>query len=75
MLIFGKDYDYSKILNNKKNSGLFDGDLIVCSEERIIIETMKKGYQEMTKINLQLAIDSESELIEIKEYETWLCGE
>lgn len=71
MLIFGKGHKNSKKI---KNSELFQDDLIVCNEERNIIETMKKGYQEMAKINLQLAMDNECELMEVKEYETWLCG-
>lgn len=71
MLIFGKGHKNPKKI---KNSELFQDDLIVCNEERNIIETMKKGYQEMAKINLQLAMDNECELMEVKEYETWLCG-
>ena len=35
---------------------------------------MKKGYEEMGNINLQLAIDNEGELVDVIEYETWLCG-
>ena len=75
MLIFGKDCRYSEKIKNKKSSRLFHDGLIVCNEERDIIESMKKGYQEMADINLQLAIDNEGELMEVKEYETWLCGE
>ena len=74
MLIFGKGQKNSKTIKNIKNSKLFQDDLIVCNEDRNIIETMKKGYQEMAKINLQLAMDNECELMEVKEYETWLCG-
>lgn len=74
MLIFGKGHKNSKTIKNTKNSKLFQDDLIVCNEDRNIIETMKKGYQEMAKINLQLAMDNECELMEVKEYETWLCG-
>ena len=36
---------------------------------------MIKGYKEMGKINLQLAIDNEGELGELEAYEAWLCGE
>ena len=35
---------------------------------------MIRGYKEMGDINLQLAIDNESELVDVIEYETWLCG-
>ncbi|MDD6794105.1 MAG: hypothetical protein PUE01_01640 [Clostridiaceae bacterium] len=57
----------------EKNSTLFYGDLIEYSEAELT-EVMKKGYMEMGEINLQLAIDSESELVDVNKYETWLCG-
>ncbi len=60
------------------NSGtLFDSSLIQCNEENNCLEnfeTMKNGYIEMAQINLQLATDNESELVDINNYETWLCG-
>jgi len=74
MLVFGKGHEDSKTIKDKKNSKLFQDDLIVCNEERNKIQTMIKGYQEMAKINLQLALDNECELVDVKEYETWLCG-
>ena len=74
MLVFGKGYGDSKMIKDKKNSKLFQDDLIVCNEERNKIQTMIKGYQEMAEINLQLALDNECELMDVKEYETWLCG-
>jgi hypothetical protein len=74
MSVFEKGHKDSKSLIDKNNSKLFQDDLIVCNEDRNIIEIMKKGYQEMAKINLQLAIDNECELMDLKEYETWLCG-
>lgn len=38
-------------------------------------KVMKKGYQEMAFINLQLASMTERELVDIDDYEAWLCGE
>lgn len=38
-------------------------------------KVMKKGYQEMAFINLQLASMTECELVDIDDYEAWLCGE
>lgn len=49
-------------------------DLIECNEDKKFVEMMIKGYKEMGKINLQLAIDNEGELGELEEYEAWLCG-
>lgn len=49
-------------------------DLIKCNEDKKFIEMMIKGYKEMGKLNLQLAIDNEGELGELEEYEAWLCG-
>lgn len=49
-------------------------DLIECNEDKNFIKMMIKGYKEMGKINLQLAIDNEGELSELEEYEAWLCG-
>ncbi|MGG7178238.1 hypothetical protein ACQPU1_11615 [Clostridium paraputrificum] len=62
---------------NKKNSKLFEEDLILYSEEDKdleFFEIMKKGYIEMGQINLSIAIDDEKELVDVNNYETWLCG-
>lgn len=62
---------------NSKSSTLLCGELIQYSEEKHntrFYTKMKDGYIQMGKINLQLAIDDESELVEINNYETWLCG-
>ncbi|WP_024614320.1 hypothetical protein [Clostridium sp. Ade.TY] len=40
-----------------------------------IEDIMKKGYQEMAFLNLQLALMTEHELVDVDDYETWLCGE
>ena len=37
-------------------------------------EDIKNGYIQMGKINLQIARECESELVDVKEYETWLYG-
>ena len=62
------------IVQVKKNSELFRDELIVCNGDRNLLEMMIRGYKEMGDINLQLAIDNESELVDVIEYETWLCG-
>lgn len=72
MLIFKKNT--KKVKKEEKNSELFQNELIVCNEEKKNYEMMKKGYEEMGSINLQLAIDNEVELGDVIEYETWLCG-
>lgn len=62
---------------NEKNSILFNKDLIQYKEEQDNLDSnnsMKIGYIEMGEINLQLAIDNGSELVDINNYETWLCG-
>ncbi|MBE6049219.1 MAG: hypothetical protein E7214_00790 [Clostridium sp.] len=66
-----------KKMKNKKSSILFNRDLIQYNEEQDSLESdnsMKIGYMEMGEINLQLAIDNGSELVDINNYETWLCG-
>ncbi|MBD7911120.1 MULTISPECIES: hypothetical protein [Clostridium] len=66
-----------KEVQSVKSRSLFDGNLIQCNEEKKSLEdfeSMRNGYIEMGQINLQLAIDNESELADIKNYETWLCG-
>lgn len=67
----------NKKRQNIKNSTLFKGKLIQYNKEDRDCEfykIMKSGYIEMASINLQLAIDNEEELADIKNYETWLCG-
>lgn len=62
----------------KNNSKLFSKNSIVYSEDSNrseMLESMKNGYIEMGKINLELAVDSESEFVDVDKYETWLCGE
>lgn len=61
---------------NNKNSKLFSQGSIVYMEDANkseLNEMMKKGYLEMSQINLQLAI--ETELVDINNYESWLSGE
>ncbi|MDS0526214.1 hypothetical protein NNC19_11030 [Clostridium sp. SHJSY1] len=64
----------ARLVNNRKS---FGDSLIQCNEKRDYrkkFDLMRKGYIEMGEINLQLAIDNESELVDINNYETWLCG-
>ncbi len=59
---------------HKNNSKLFDENLIVYIDEdnsSQMLEVMKRGYIEMSQINLELA---EECVDEISDYETWLCG-
>lgn len=66
-----------KINNEKrKSSTILYGELIQYNKEgnNKFFRLMKNGYIEMGKINLQLASDNDSELVEINNYETWLCG-
>ena len=59
---------------HKNNSKLFDQNLIVYINEvdsSQMLEVMKRGYIEMSQINLELA---EECVDEISDYETWLCG-
>ena len=59
---------------HKNNSKLFDENLIVYINEvdsSQMLEVMKRGYIEMSQINLELA---EVCVDEISDYETWLCG-
>jgi hypothetical protein len=66
-----------KEVQSVKKRTLFDGNLIEYNKENNSVEdfdSMKNGYIEMGQINLQLAIDNESELVDINNYETWLCG-
>ena len=59
---------------HKNNSKLFDENLIVYIDEdnsSQMLEVMKRGYIEVSQINLELA---EECIDEISDYETWLCG-
>lgn len=59
---------------HKNNSKLFDENLIVYINEvdsSQMLEVMKRGYIEMSQINLELA---EECVDERSDYETWLCG-
>lgn len=59
---------------HKNNSKLFDENLIVYINEvdsSQMLEVMKRGYIEMSQINLELA---EECVDEISDYGTWLCG-
>ena len=59
---------------HKNNSKLFDENVIVYINEvdsSQMLEVMKRGYIEMSQINLELA---EECVDEISDYETWLCG-
>lgn len=56
------------------NSKLFGEDLILYSNginNSELFEIMKRGYIEMSQINLALAEESEDDIVN---YETWLCG-
>lgn len=58
----------------KNNCKLFDENLIVYSNEddfSQMLEVMKRGYIEMSQINLDIAEECVDEL---SDYETWLCG-
>lgn len=68
----------------KKNSKYIGGDLIVYSKEGYegqFCELMRKGYEEMAQINLELSLDinlskdlNKYNFDDINEYEKWLFG-
>ncbi len=68
----------------KKNSKYIGGDLIVYSKEGYegeFCELMKKGYEEMAQINLELSSSiclskdlNKYNFDDINEYEKWLFG-
>ena len=68
----------------EKSSKFIKDNLIVYSEENEsceFFELMKKGYKEMSKINLEITGYSNSsqkslkyQYDDINEYEKWLCG-
>ena len=66
---------YKKNMKTEKKCKDYDEELIECNKDNNFIEIMKKGYLEMANLNLQLAIDDESELVDANYYETWLSGE
>ena len=68
-----RDNKEKKVEKIKKSSTLFYSELIQYRDDELY-QLMKKGYMEMGKINLKLATESESELVDINKYETWLCG-
>lgn len=65
-------------LNNEKNSKFIECSLIEYNEDKYkasFLRLMKKGYEEMAEINLEIAkIPFECENANINEYENWLCG-
>ena len=73
-----KDCIVKSYKQNINNSKLFDDELILYNEDNKYIdfyEIMKKGYIEMGDINLQIAVENEIEMIDINNYDAWLCGE
>jgi hypothetical protein len=68
-----RDSKLKKMEKIKKSSTLFYSELIQYSDDELY-HLMIKGYMEMGEINLNLAIDSEIELVDINKYERWLCG-
>lgn len=70
--------ELEKMYLEKNNCKYNSDNLIVYIDREISKETeklMKKGYQEMAFLNLQLALMTEHELVDVNDYETWLCGE
>lgn len=69
--------DKNPVKKNKtaiNNCQLFDDKLIVYINEEdslSISEVMKRGYKEMSKINLDIAAECTDD---ISDYEAWLCG-
>lgn len=68
------DFKFKKDNKYENNRKLFDENLILYTnkDDDILIEVMKRGYIEMSQINLQLA---EEYVDDISDYEAWLCGE
>ncbi|GAB6168511.1 hypothetical protein JCM1393_09710 [Clostridium carnis] len=67
-----------KIVNVKNNSQFIGWNLIEYNKEQYeveFLELMKKGYEQMAEINLEIAnLPFECENADINEYENWLCG-
>lgn len=65
-------------LGQLEESCKYNGDSLIVYIDREnnkeIEDIMKKGYQEMALLNLQLALMTEHELVDVDDYETWLCG-
>ncbi len=63
-------------LKNKKSNQFIDDSLILCSKNNfktLYVEQMKKGYEEMASINLELSEEGcFFELDQLIEYEAWL---
>ncbi|SFD21386.1 hypothetical protein [Clostridium uliginosum] len=76
-------FEDKKLINkefkeNEKNNNSIDDSVILYIEEKDSAdfkELMKKGYQEMAELNLELSkLGFEKMLNDVNEYETWLCG-
>lgn len=66
-----------KTINISKNCKFIKGKIIRYKESCNFVdeELMRKGYQEMANINLELSQNGfECELTQLSEYEKWLCG-
>lgn len=68
-----RDNKEKKVDEIKKSGTLLYSEIIQYSDDELY-HLMKNGYMEMGKINLKLAIETESELGDMNKYETWLCG-
>lgn len=66
------------IKKDEKNNQFNDYNIIEYMDGKINIEflkMMKVGYEQMGKINLELAnFPFENGITDINEYENWLCG-
>ncbi|NLK94272.1 MAG: hypothetical protein GX275_03625 [Clostridiales bacterium] len=76
MLIYEEYRNFlKKIMEDDKSSKLFSNETIQYNNEEELFNNIKNGYIAMGSINLQDANNGINELIEMKEYETWLSGE
>ena len=70
LIVYINEVDSSQMLEVMKFTG--KGDSIENQvDSSQMLEVMKRGYIEMSQINLELA---EECVDEISDYETWLCG-
>lgn len=73
-----KNFLMRKFANIKKTRKFIKSDLIEYREKQYEVEflqLMKKGYEDMAQINLELSqLPFECENANINEYENWLCG-
>ena len=72
-----KNIRIKNLQQNINNSKLFADDLIQYSDkikDPELFMAMRDGYIDMGVINLNIALESESELFDVNNYETWLCG-